>query len=143
MILWILNFQGIKFEKYASGLEYPETLEFVKNQFQVEFVNENIPEFIAELHQECKNEGILRRFTKPSKAWENSNENIDLKELTDLLDGLEYDEVFTKLDALMAKNHHLLHLKPEVNNLRNEFVHGSDDYSFNQRLKTLIHHIEM
>jgi hypothetical protein len=141
MIFWLLNFQGIKYEKYASGVEYPETLEFVKNQFQIEFVNENIPEFIAELHQECKNEGILRTFTKPSKGWEQANENIDLKELLEMLEGLEYTEVFEKLDDLIAKNHKLSTIKAEVNHLRSEFIHGSRDYAFNERLKVLINGI--
>lgn len=138
MILWLLNFQGIKYEKYASGVEYPETLEFVKNQFQIEFVNENIPEFIAALHQECKNEGILRKFTKPKQVLEYKEGEIETQELLDLLNENRYADFFEAMEKLFLDFPQLNEIKSELNDLRNQLIRGYDNHKYNERLRILV-----
>lgn len=138
MILWLLNFQGIKYEKYASGVEYSETLEFVKNQFQIEFVNENILEFIAELHQECKHEGILRKFTKPKQVLEYQDGEIETQELLDLLNENRYADFFEAMEKLFLDYPELKDVKSELYDMRNEFIGGYENHKFNERVRTLV-----
>ncbi len=137
MILWLLNFQGINRKKFAGGTAYSKALEFVKEQFLVEFVNENIPAFIAELYKECEKLGILRTFkapTVPLTNYENKgHEGISKRkqELLECLGDAEYASLFEKLDAVGLQT-------TTTANFKSMFIQSKTDHLFDTQLEIFI-----
>jgi hypothetical protein len=136
MIFWLLGLQHMQYKKFASGTHYAETLEFVKKQFTVSFVNENIEEFIDELYAECQVENLLRTFQAPKVRltdYNNVQEGVSKRkqELLELLEGLEYAKIFEELDKIGMQ-------KMKVEELRQESMHHNRAYDFNERMKIFI-----
>jgi|GEM_PF-5605211 len=137
MIFWLLGLQSMQYKKFASGVHYPETSEFVKKQFTVSFVNENIAEFIEELYEECKSENILRTFKAPRIPLidyeNNTQEGISKRkqELLELLEGIDFPSVFELLDNLGIE-------KMRTEEFKKEFMHKDRSYDFNDRMKVFV-----
>jgi hypothetical protein len=78
-----------------SGYAYPwkamekETVSFFSSEFQLDFINGNIPEFVKELFDRCTKEGILRQKSAAQPITEKIKNLIMKNEISEAIDMLD------------------------------------------------------
>jgi hypothetical protein len=123
--LFDMHNDGIK--KSAMGLhqhtDNGETKKFFKEHFNVEFIESQIPEFVAELHRRCNEKNLLRNFDIVQKTCKDK--------LIGMINETEIADFFQKIDTLNISS-------PEINTLRKEYVMGLYKADIYDRFKTLV-----
>ncbi len=138
LLLRLLGIHESETEKSAMGFhqhnDNGEIENFFNQNFNVEFIESNIPEFIEDLHQRCGNRDLLRNFDKNS-FYKEKLVNIK-RELINMIDEIEMAKFFEEVDNLSLNSEE----KTKLNILKQEFTGGQSkhDIYYHNRLKVFV-----
>ena len=92
-----------KFERYASddGLDAAMKALY-RDQFQINFITNDIPKFIEQLYDECEKRGLLREEGSKQAKAENG-QAIDLDDIIQLIAYGKTNEAFEQLRAFLSE----------------------------------------